>query len=180
MFGAEPAQLALAVCDLALELVDQAQAGLDRALPRLWEAEPAEQLSAADSEQVGDGAGLAVREQDRVHALLQARAVTDEMQPPARTLALAAHLRVGQPDCRHEIAARQLSQHPGVDAIGLARERRQPLHLLRVRDLDLPTVELELVMHETRTVHRLDRRADRRAVTSEPLAQAAQTIRVGR
>jgi hypothetical protein len=29
-------------------------------------------------------------------------------------------------------------QHPGVDAVGLAGERRQPLHLLRVRDLDLP------------------------------------------
>jgi hypothetical protein len=35
MVGAEPAQLALAVADLALELVDQAQAGLDRCLPGL-------------------------------------------------------------------------------------------------------------------------------------------------
>ena len=34
MVGAEPAQLALAVADLALELVDQTQTRLDRALPR--------------------------------------------------------------------------------------------------------------------------------------------------
>jgi hypothetical protein len=33
--GAEPAQLALALGDLALELVDQPQAGVDRALPGL-------------------------------------------------------------------------------------------------------------------------------------------------
>jgi hypothetical protein len=32
--GAEPAQLAFALADLAVELVDQAQARLDRALPR--------------------------------------------------------------------------------------------------------------------------------------------------
>jgi hypothetical protein len=31
-------------------------------------------------------------------------------------------------------------------------------------------------VHEARPVHRLDRRADRLAVTSETLAQAAQTI----
>jgi len=35
MVGAEPAQLALAVGDLAVELVDQTEAGLDRALPGL-------------------------------------------------------------------------------------------------------------------------------------------------
>src|SRR5919106_3930291 len=35
VLGAEAAQLALALADLAVELVDQAQAGLDRALPRL-------------------------------------------------------------------------------------------------------------------------------------------------
>jgi hypothetical protein len=33
--GAEPSQFKLAVADLAVELVDQADAGLDRALPRL-------------------------------------------------------------------------------------------------------------------------------------------------
>jgi hypothetical protein len=36
--GAEPAQLALALCDLAVELVDQTQARLDRSLP--WPSAP--------------------------------------------------------------------------------------------------------------------------------------------
>jgi hypothetical protein len=93
--GAEPAQLALAVADLSVELVDQPQAGLDRGLPRLGKAEPGEQLPAANAEQIGDGAGLAVREQDRMHALLQAGAVAHQVQTPARTLPLGAHARVG-------------------------------------------------------------------------------------
>src|SRR4029453_15064595 len=95
--GAEPAQLALTRADLAVELVDQAQAGLERALPRLRATAPNEQLAAADTEEVGDGAGLAVGEQDRVHALLQAGAVTHEVQAPARPPPRAAHERVGQP-----------------------------------------------------------------------------------
>jgi hypothetical protein len=57
--GAEPAQLALAVADFAVELVDQAQAGLDRALPRIRQVEPGEQPATADTKQIGDRAGLA-------------------------------------------------------------------------------------------------------------------------
>jgi hypothetical protein len=85
----------LALVDLAVELVDQAQAGLDGCLPRVGEVEPGEQLAAADTEEVGDRAGLALCEQDGVHALLQARAMADQVQPPARTLAFGAHERVG-------------------------------------------------------------------------------------
>ena len=112
-----------------------------------------------------------MREQDRVHALLQARAVTDEMQPPARAFALGTHQRVGQPDRRHQVAAGELGQHPSVDPVGLAGERRQSLHLLRVRDLDLPAGELEPIVHEARAVHRLDRRADRLAMPIESSRQ---------
>jgi hypothetical protein len=180
MSRAEPPQLALAVSDLAVELVDQAQAGLDRSLPRLRQAEPGEQLAAAHAEEVGDGAGLAMREQHRVHALLEAGAVADEMQPPTCTLALGAHERIRQPDRRHQITACELGQHPSVDAIGLARQRRQPLHLLCVRDLDPPASELEPVVHEARTVHRLDRRPHRRAVRSDALAQVLQSISIRR
>jgi hypothetical protein len=42
--GAEPAQLALTVADFPVELVDQAQARFDRALPRFGQCEPGEQL----------------------------------------------------------------------------------------------------------------------------------------
>jgi hypothetical protein len=88
--------------------------------------------------------------------------------------------RVGQPDRRHQVTAGELGQHPGVDPVGLTRERRQTFHLLRIGDLDLPTCELEPVVHEAGSVHRLDRGADRRTVTIKPLAQAVKSIRVRR
>jgi hypothetical protein len=104
----------------------------------------------------------------------------DEVQPPAGTLALGAHARVGQPDRWHQIAAGELGQHPGVDPVGLAGQRREALYLLRVGDLDLPARQLEPVVHESRAVHRLDRRADRLAMTLESSRQAEQTICVWR
>jgi hypothetical protein len=106
--------------------------------------------------------------------------VADEVEPPAGPFALGAHERVGQPDRRHEIAPGELGQHPGIDPVGLAGQRRQSLHLLRVGDLDLPAGQLEPVVHETCAVHRLDRRAERRAVSANPLAQATQTVGIRR
>jgi hypothetical protein len=50
----------------------------------------------------------------------------------------------------------------------------------RVGDLDLPARQLQLVVHEPGTVHRLDRCADRLPVQLEPLGQSAQTVRVRR
>jgi hypothetical protein len=135
--------------------------------------ESGEELAAADTEGVRDGAGLAVGEQHRVHALLQARAVTHEVEPPARPLALGTNERVGQPDRRDQIPPRQLGQHPGIDPVGLARQRRQPLHLLRIGDLDLPAGQLEPVVHEARAVHRLYRGA-------EPARRAERPARSGR
>ena len=102
------------------------------------------------------------------------------MQPPTCTLALGTHLRVGQPDRRHKVAACQFGQHPGVDAVGLARKRPEAFHLLRVGDLDLPTVQLEPIVHEAGAVHRLDRRSDWLAVESDAFAQVLQSISVGR
>src|SRR4029453_14516324 len=66
--GAEPAQLALARADLAVELVDQAQAGLERALPWLGQSQAGEQLAAADAKEIGGRGRLAVGEQDRARA----------------------------------------------------------------------------------------------------------------
>src|SRR3954451_17299901 len=98
MVGAELSQLALAVCDLALELVDETQAGLDRPLPRLWQAQPGEQLAPADAEQIGDRTGPAVGEQHRVHTLLEAGAVAHEVQPPTCPFALSTLRWLGHPD----------------------------------------------------------------------------------
>ena len=74
-------------------------------------------------------------EQDGVHALLQARAVTDEVQAPTCPLALGPHSRVGQPDRQHQIPARELGQHPGINPIGLTSLRgfKIPGSLPRVR-----------------------------------------------
>jgi hypothetical protein len=77
--GAQPAQLSLAGRDLPVELVDQLQAGGEGAGPRLGQRQPLEQRAAGDAEQVGDGAGLAVREQRRVDTLLETAAVAGEM-----------------------------------------------------------------------------------------------------
>jgi hypothetical protein len=65
--GAEPAELSLAGGDLAVELVDEAQARLDGAGPGLGKRESLEERAPRDAEQVGHRAGRAVREQDRVH-----------------------------------------------------------------------------------------------------------------
>ena len=61
--GAESAQLALAVSDFTLELVDQTQTRLDRALPRFRQPEPGEQLPTGHAEEIGHRARLAVSEQ---------------------------------------------------------------------------------------------------------------------
>ena len=50
MVGTELTQLTFALADLAVELGDQPQAGLDRLLPRLGQSEPGEQLAAAQAE----------------------------------------------------------------------------------------------------------------------------------
>ena len=107
-------------------------------------------------------------EQDGVDALLESGAMADEVEPDAGPFALGADLWVGQPDRRHEIAAGQLCEYPGVDPVGLAGQRRQSFHLDGIGDLDPPAGELELVVDETGAVHRLDRRDDR-------LAEAADT-----
>jgi hypothetical protein len=63
---------------------------------------------------------------------------------------------------------------------GFTYPTRQPLHLLRVGDLDLPTVKLEPIVHETGAIHRLDRGTNRLTVTIEPPAQATKSIYVRR
>jgi hypothetical protein len=114
-----------------------------------------------------------------MNPVLELHAVADEMQPPAGTLTLGAHLRIGQPDRRHQIAPAKLGEHPRVDAVGLARQRRQPLDLPRVGDLDIPAQLFQAVMHKPGAVHRLDRRAHH-TQRRQPLGQPAQPVGVRR
>jgi hypothetical protein len=104
----------------------------------------------------------------------------DQMQPPPRALPLSPQLRDGQPDRRHQIAKRQLREHPRIDLVGLARQRRQPLDLLRVANQHLPPVLDELVVHEPRPVHRLDHPPHRLVIDSDPARQPVQAVAVRR
>jgi hypothetical protein len=104
--------------------------------------------------------------------------VLDEVQPPARDLPLPPQLERGQPDRRHQIPERQLRQHPRVDFVRLARQRRQPLDLLRVGDQHLPAVRSELVVHEPRAIHRFDDRANGLAVDGQPAREPVQAVAI--
>ena len=83
-------------------------------------------------------------------------------------------------------AARSPAPDPGTTArpappnrfVGLARQRRQPLDLLRVGDQHLPAVRGELLVHEPRTVHRLHDRADRLAVRDDPTSEPVQAVAI--
>jgi hypothetical protein len=86
----------------------------------------AQELTSLHAEQVRHRAAMPEREQLGVDAVLQRAAFANQEQPSARAFALLALLKGRQPDRRYEITARQLGQHPRVDTIGLARQRREP------------------------------------------------------
>jgi hypothetical protein len=175
--GAQAVKLALGLRDLALELVDQRDRCQHVRAPRIGHLEPFEQLAAALTEEVRDGAWLAEGHQRRVHSVLERDPVANQVQPPAGPLALGAHPRVRQPDRRHELAPAELGQHPGVDAVGLAGQWREALDLLGVGNLDLPAELLEAVVHEARAGHRLDRRLHA-TKWRQPRRQASEPVRV--
>ena len=104
----------------------------------------------------------------------------DQVQPEARLLTLPAHPRIRQPDRRHQIPLREHREDPGIDLVGLARQRRQTLHLGRVGDQHVPAQLLQRVMHEPGAGHRLDHAADRLAETHDRAIQRAQPVRVSR
>jgi hypothetical protein len=65
-----------------------------------------------------------------------------------------------------------------VDLVGLARQGRQALDLVRIGEQHLPAQLLERVVHEPRPALRLDHRPHRLAVPTHPPDQAAQPIRI--
>jgi hypothetical protein len=95
-----------------------------------------------------------------VNAVLQHHAVADKMKPETCPLTLGMHARGRQPDCRHEIASRELGEYPGIDLVRLTSEGREAPYALHLRDLDFPAGERELVVDESGSVHRFDRRFD--------------------
>jgi hypothetical protein len=95
VIGARGAQLAIDRVDLAVQIVDQPEAGVDGPAPRLRNVETVQQLAAGDAEQVGDRARVPEGDQGRVDAVLEHRAVLDQVHPKARQLALAPDARIG-------------------------------------------------------------------------------------
>jgi hypothetical protein len=110
----------------------------------------------------------------------QGGAVAHEVEAEARPLAFGAHPRRRQPDRRHQVAARQLGEYVGVDAVGLGGQRCQALDLLGVGERHVPAQLLELIADEAGAIHGLDGGADRLAVRGQPRGQAAQAVGVGR
>jgi hypothetical protein len=103
-----------------------------------------------------------------------------EVKAEASPLALGPHLRIGKPDLRHQVAAGELGQDPGVDPIGLAGQRGEPLRPLGVCDPHVPADELELIVDEAGTGHRLDRCQDWTLLAAETVDEVSKAIMIGR
>ena len=102
------------------------------------------------------------------------------MQAKPSLLTLAANTRIGQPDRGYQITLRKHRQHPRVDLVGLARQRRQPLDLLRISDQNLPAKPLQRVVNEAGARHRLDHPAHRLAMLPDMTHKTTQAISVRR
>jgi hypothetical protein len=104
--------------------------------------------------------------------------MTDQVEAPTSPFPLRADLGCGQPDLGDQRPAAQLGQHPGVDAVGLARQGGKALGFLGVGQEHVPAGELELVVDEASTVHGFDRCPDRLSEGRELTGEAAKTVRV--
>jgi hypothetical protein len=165
--GAHRPQVDLTGVDLGLELVDEAEARGEGRCPRLGDGQAGEERPAPDAERVRHRDRMAEGDERRVDPVLQRRPVANEAEPEAGPLALGPVRRVGQPDRRHELTPGELGENPGIDPVGLGRERGEALDLEGIGDLDVPTRELELVVDEPRPVHRLDCGSDLLAVATD-------------
>lgn len=156
MVGAGRSQFAIDFADLLVQRLDQEQARTEGAVPGLGHRQPLEENAALRTEEVPRRPTKPVRDQRLADPVLEHRAVLDQVEAEAGSLALTAHTRIGQPHLRHEVAPGELCQDLRVDAVGLARQRRQRPRPLCIGDPDIPTSKLELVMNEASAVHRLD------------------------
>jgi hypothetical protein len=179
MIGAGASQLAGDRRDLVLDLIDQVKAGANVSPPGVGELEAIERVAALDPEQIAHRAGHPEVDQGRVDAVLERRAMLDQVQAKAGQLTSAADPGVGEPDRRHRIAVGEQRQHPGVDAVGLAGDRRQALDPLGVGDQNVPAVFLQGVVAKAGAGHRLDHPADRLAVFTNAAGERPQTGEVG-
>ncbi len=138
MVGMAFAQPAVAVLDLAIELIHQLQARVDVRSPGLRNLELGKDPPALGAEEVGDRAGPAEGHERRVDPVLQRRSVLDQVHPKAGRLALLADPRIGQPDLGDQGELAQPGENARVDLVGFAGDRSERLDLLGVGDQDVP------------------------------------------
>jgi hypothetical protein len=155
--GSEPS---VDVCDLVLELVDERDRRGDVSAPGLGDLEPCEQPAPLGPEEIGDRAGAAELDQDRVDPALERRLVADQVHAKASELAYLPRLRIRKPDRRHQVALREGREDERVGLVGLAGQGSEPLGSLGVGDIDIPAAGLERVVDEPGAGHRLDDGAD--------------------
>jgi hypothetical protein len=87
------------------------------------------------------------------------------MHAPAQPLPQRPLIERRQPECRHELAAREFGEQTRVDLVGLRRQRRDRLHLTRVGDLHLPAAGAELIAYPDSAAHHLQASLHLRAQT---------------
>ncbi len=86
----------------------------------------------------------------------------------------------GSSDRRHEVPPPELGEHPGVDPVGLGRERGKGPGPGRIGDEDIPAGELEGVVDEMGAVHRFDDRGHLLTGPCEPADEILQRPPLGR
>src|SRR5208283_1396838 len=86
VIGSRSAQLAVDLIDLALEIPDRLKARVDGAAPGLRDVQALEQFAAGYPEQIADRARMPEGHERRVNAVLEHRAVLDQVQAKASLL----------------------------------------------------------------------------------------------
>ena len=157
--------------------VDLAQAGRDRLLligRQLLRGEPA---PTADAEQIAHRRlALQVADQRRVHLVLRACALPDQLRPRRDPAAQDPRLLIRQPDRRQKAAGEQLRQRARVDLVRLRARPRDPLDRLRIREHHPAHVRLDDPRDPERVPGRLQRNL---IVTAEALREQLKRRRLG-
>ena len=157
MVGAQVAQLALARVDLA----HRARRPCARLVgevgrPGLGQRQASRAARARDCRTGRTPDRVAEGHQGGVDPVLERGPVADQVEPEAGPLALGADRWDRAARSRAPVAPGQLGQHPSVDPVGLAGQRGQALDLLARRRSRPPSRQLEGVVDEAGTGHRLD------------------------
>ena len=149
----------------------------DRAPPRLLHAARGQHVHCVGRAEPLEREAQPPLRQQPEDAVARRRAQSHEMHPPAQPLAQRTVLERGQPQRGHEIAPAQLGQHPRIDLVGLARQRRDVANLARVGHLDLPAGRGQPVADPDRAAHHLHTRPD---LPAHRQHEPGQAVLVGR